>query len=159
MIKALVSDVWHVLFFPKDFEIRGHSDEIAQKIVGKNNPSFFDTYFLNQELLDYFVSIKKQHQLKLALFSSGTMYKEPELQPLLSPIFDKVFSSSAIRYQKNDPASYRYLSEQLNVALSELLFVDDSLRNIEAAREAGGVAIHYHDNQQVMNAIDSVLNR
>lgn len=159
MIKALVSDVWHVLFFPKDFEIRGHSDQIRQKIAKKDNPSFFDTYFLNQELLDYFVSIKKQHQLKLALFSSGTMYKEPELQPLLLPIFESAFSSSEIHYQKSNPASYQYVAKQLGVTLSDLLFVDDSARNIDAAREAGGVAIHYHDNQQVMNAIDSVLNR
>lgn len=159
MIKAIISDVWHVLFFPKDFELRGHSDEVRAKIKNGGTADFFATYFINQELLDYLGHLKKEQHLTLALFSSGTMYKEPQLQPLLSPLFDHAYCSGEIGFQKSNPDSYQYLSEQLSTPLSAMLFIDDSMRNIEAAREAGINAIHYHHNDQVFKAVDEILNR
>lgn len=156
VIKVLISDFWHVLLFPKDFQTRGSSNIVSKLIDGY--AVFFDKYFVNEELLKFYAEVKKKQELQLAIYSSGTLFKKPELQPLLTPVFDQTYSSIDIRFEKNNPESYRFLAKELKVKTSEILFVDDSPNNIEVAKEAGVVTVHYHDNGQVMSEISKTLN-
>jgi putative hydrolase of the HAD superfamily len=51
--------------------------------------------------------------------------------------FDGVFASSDLGFCKPDPAFYKSLQDQIWLSASEILFWDDSLKNVAAAREAG----------------------
>jgi HAD superfamily hydrolase (TIGR01509 family) len=45
---------------------------------------------------------------------------------------------------KPDPRIFEILFERVGRRPQELVFVDDSLKNVEAARALGMPAIHYH---------------
>jgi len=57
--------------------------------------------------------------------------------------FDVCVVSGHVGVVKPDPRIYRILFERVGVEPEELVFVDDSLRNVEAARALGMAAIHY----------------
>lgn len=149
MIKVLISDFWHVLLFPKDFKMRG-SSSVVSKIVGME-------YAVNEELLAFYSQVKKEHEVQLAVYSSGTLVKTPEFQPLLVPMFERIFSTADINYEKDNPESFRFLAKQFDVLPSEMIFVDDVENNLEAAREAGVITVHYRSNLQVIGEIEQIL--
>jgi HAD superfamily hydrolase (TIGR01509 family) len=57
--------------------------------------------------------------------------------------FDHAVISGHVGVAKPDPRIYEILYDQVGRRPEELLFIDDSLRNVEAARVTGMAAIHY----------------
>jgi putative hydrolase of the HAD superfamily len=47
------------------------------------------------------------------------------------------FISSDIGLRKPDPEAFEFVAAQLGVPLSRILFLDDTLRNVEGARHVG----------------------
>jgi putative hydrolase of the HAD superfamily len=45
-------------------------------------------------------------------------------------------------FRKPDPESYQSIIDEQNLDVSETLFIDDTLKNIEAARQLGLQTIH-----------------
>ena len=62
-------------------------------------------------------------------------------------IFDDLFFSCEIGVQKPDPAFYHHISANLNISGDHLLFWDDSLKNVEGARNCGWQAEVFSDIQ------------
>ena len=54
---------------------------------------------------------------------------------------DKVFVSYRLKLLKPDPEIYRQVLKQLNLHPHEVIFVDDKLKNVEAARKIGITSI------------------
>jgi putative hydrolase of the HAD superfamily len=50
---------------------------------------------------------------------------------------DGVFASSDLGFRKPDPEFYKSLQNKIRLSASEILFWDDSLENVNSAREAG----------------------
>lgn len=65
----------------------------------------------------------------------------------LSQYFDVGFASHEIGYAKPDLESYRYVLDVLEASPNVLWFFDDTLENVEAARELGITSYHV-DNQK-----------
>lgn len=66
----------------------------------------------------------------------------------MSPAFGRlkgVIASGLEGVMKPDPAIYRLTCERFGLAPGDLLFVDDSVRNVEAARAVGLHAHHFTD--------------
>lgn len=57
--------------------------------------------------------------------------------------FDGVIVSAHERLLKPDPAIYNVLLERYGLDAGECIFVDDSARNVEAARSVGMQAVHF----------------
>ena len=57
--------------------------------------------------------------------------------------FDDVISSADVGLAKPDPAIYRLAADRLALSIEECLFIDDTERNVVAARETGMAAIHF----------------
>lgn len=57
--------------------------------------------------------------------------------------FDDVISSADVGMAKPEAAIFRLAAERLGLAVEECLFIDDTERNVVAARETGMAAIHY----------------
>jgi len=60
-------------------------------------------------------------------------------------LLEDVVVSGTVRLAKPDPAIYRLAGERSGLPLSSLVFVDDSPKNVEAARAAGMHALHFTD--------------
>jgi putative hydrolase of the HAD superfamily len=56
--------------------------------------------------------------------------------------FTQVFTSSGIGLRKPDAAAYRFVVDAIGVPAGRILFFDDSLANVEAARACGLTAVH-----------------
>lgn len=57
--------------------------------------------------------------------------------------FDGAVVSAHERLIKPDPAIYHVLLDRYELAAEDCIFVDDSLRNVEAARSVGMRAVHF----------------
>lgn len=57
--------------------------------------------------------------------------------------FEDILVSGQEQLKKPDPRIYHLLSERNNINPGQALFIDDSLRNVKAARREGMPAIHF----------------
>ena len=68
----------------------------------------------------------------------------------LIDIFDVKLLSTELQYLKPDPRAYEALRKGLNVTFTELIFIDDSLRNIAAANLLGINGILFESYAQLI---------
>lgn len=80
--------------------------------------------------------------LALTNFSAETFPRATRLHRFLNE-FEGVLVSGHERLMKPDPAIYRLLCNRYRVTPSRAVFIDDSLQNVEGAREIGMHAIHF----------------
>jgi len=71
--------------------------------------------------------------------------------------FDAIFYSHIIGMRKPDDEIYSHVSETLNSKPSDLLFIDDMVPNVEAAKKNGWNAIHHNPKNDIRDVIDSYL--
>ena len=70
--------------------------------------------------------------------------------------FDHYFASFDIGMTKPDHTTFEYVIEQINKPPHEILFLDDAVRNIEAARACGMQAVQVEANVGVRETIESI---
>ncbi len=63
--------------------------------------------------------------------------------------FDEIVLSGEVKVNKPDPAIYHILLERINREPQDCIFIDDSLSNIQAARQLGFQAIHFQSPAQL----------
>lgn len=78
-------------------------------------------------------------------------------RPLLAGLFDHVVSSCEAGLTKPDPAIFRLTLDRLGQAAGEVVFVDDTLAHVEAARSMGIESICFRDTAQAMGDIELAL--
>lgn len=64
-------------------------------------------------------------------------------------LFEGILVSGQEKLKKPDPKIYRMIIERFNVNPRQTLFIDDSLRNVEGARNAGLSAVHFKSPEQL----------
>ena len=67
--------------------------------------------------------------------------------------FRRVFVSSQMRLRKPERASFDYISREIGVPNARILFFDDTLVNVEGARDAGLQAVHVRGPEDVLEAV------
>lgn len=72
------------------------------------------------------------------------------------PCTDGGILSYQDRVVKPDPAIYRLLLSRYGLKARECVFLDDTLVNVEAARELGFYGIHFIDRQQAVKELESL---
>ncbi|MGM9735079.1 MAG: HAD family hydrolase [Candidatus Cryptobacteroides sp.] len=75
----------------------------------------------------------------------------------LYDFFDKIFISSTMKLMKPGQEIFLEAIRQTGLYASELLFIDDSPRNTEAARKAGITSIDYVQGSDLASAIEQAL--
>lgn len=80
----------------------------------------------------------------VAVLSNGTTRLRRDLHALdLIDEFDVIFNTAEIGIAKPDPAVFRHVLGELEVAAGDALFIDDLLENVEGARSVG-IRAHQH---------------
>lgn len=99
--------------------------------------------------LEWLNTIK--HKYKIFLFSNTNqihydcfvkMYDELKLRQSFSSYFIKDYYSHILGLRKPNADSYNYILKKNNLTASETLFVDDTLKNIEGAKNVGMQTLH-----------------
>ena len=81
---------------------------------------------------------------------------EARYADLLKP-FRKIYVSSEIGMRKPDVHAFRWVSDDIGIEASEVLFLDDHPQNVEGARDAQMSAVHIEEPLQVLEVIDQLI--
>lgn len=65
--------------------------------------------------------------------------------------FDRFFWSAELGLTKPARAIFTRVSQEMKTAPADIVFVDDSVANVEAARACGWDAILYSSNERLLN--------
>ncbi len=154
-MKALLFDFSRVLLFHKDESYTGSLNEFYRQQKQAAEYDVFQHYKLNTELLEYINSLQ---DIDCYILTSETIQNDPAFAPFLKP-FKKVYSAIDLGLSKKNPAIYEYVAKDIAVSPEEILFIDDSNENIEAAKQAGLQTLHYHSNQEILTAFSNLVIR
>lgn len=72
--------------------------------------------------------------------------------------FDGVVVSGAEKLRKPFPEFYQLLLDRYNLKAEEALFIDDNLRNVEAARDLGIESIHFQSPEQLEKELTNYID-
>ncbi len=116
--------------------------------------SFGDEFWggdrLDKKLIEFIQGLREEYTT--ALLSNAW----DDLRPLLinfwkiDGIFDHIFISAELKLAKPDPRIYHHVINELGMDPAGMIFVDDFIENVEAAREAGINAIHFRSREQAL---------
>jgi FMN phosphatase YigB (HAD superfamily) len=150
-MNALLFDFSRTLLFPKDPTDQRTLNQQHQALSLDPAYQFSDHFTLNEELLVFLHNLKGQ--LQLYIFTSGTMINNlPALRSKLTD-FTKIYSGTELGLDKTEPSSYTWVAADINLPPGEILFIDDSQDNVQAALAAGLQAMVYKSNEEVMRKI------
>lgn len=99
---------------------------------------------LDERLIAFIGELKADgHKIGLCT-NAWSSFVRPIIQDRkLDHLFDAIIVSSEIGVTKPDPRIFEVTAQALGVAPSQCVFIDDSLRNVQAAARLGMRAIHY----------------
>ena len=155
-IKVILLDFSYTLCFPKTKEIVDSLDGLYTEIKKSNaQKSIAESFIINQELLNFLQTLKTKS--KLYVFTSGTMYTDPQIMQYLQPVFDGYITSQELKMPKSFPNVYKLIANKLDISVAEILFIDDVQKNVIAAQTAGAQAMKFTDNASVIQQIKSLI--
>tara|TARA_B100000745_G_C19986566_1_gene334413 strand:- start:58 stop:654 length:597 start_codon:yes stop_codon:yes gene_type:complete len=79
----------------------------------------------------------RQQGIKCYMASNNECYRARRIEEKLGDLLDGYFFSADLKMKKSDPTYFELVSEQLDVPVKEIVFVDNEEKNVEAAREFG----------------------
>ncbi|WP_406486005.1 HAD-IA family hydrolase [Streptomyces phaeochromogenes] len=110
------------------------------------------------ELVDLLTRVRDV--ASVALVSNGTTRLEQDLaRQGLDSLAHTVVNTARIGVAKPHPRVYRIAAERVGATPERCLFIDDTEANVTAAREAGMVALHYRQLEELRMALAPLLNQ
>ncbi|MEL6658106.1 MAG: HAD family phosphatase [Bacteroidota bacterium] len=104
-------------------------------------------------ILEELYQAKRYDLFALTNWSAETWPIAIDLYPFLG-WFQGVLVSGQEKMRKPSPVFYRLLEERFPLQLKSSLFIDDNLRNVEAARKLGLRTIHFHSPEQLRKELE-----
>jgi FMN phosphatase YigB (HAD superfamily) len=99
---------------------------------------------LNRRLLDVMAGYRAQG-IKVYMGSNMGIIEKTLWWPKLQPHVDGLFCSGELGVEKPDARFYHTIASKLGIVPSDIVFFDDSLTNVAAAKAAGWHAFLYQD--------------
>ena len=112
---------------------------------------------LDRRLYDWFAGIRARGLTAAILSNSGSGAREAERHHGFEQITDVIFYSHEIGLRKPDPEVYGLVTERLDVAPGEIVFLDDVPQAVAAARAAGWHAVRHEDTERSIAAIEAII--
>ena len=76
----------------------------------------------------------------------------------IRPYFQSVLSGSTLPKSKPDPAIYKLLCDTYHLDPAQCVFIDDSQKNVDAARAFGIPSVHFTDYESACRELEKLLN-
>jgi HAD superfamily hydrolase (TIGR01509 family) len=144
MKRTFIFDFSRVILFPKDKLYEGKLNPLNQELKSEKGDSYniLDHFELNTRLLDLVKQLKAKGY-PVMVFTSGVIQNEHDIRAQIDPVFDSILSGKDFAKTKSDPEAYRMLLGYIEKQADEVVFIDDSPANIQAANSIGLTAILY----------------
>ena len=118
---------------------------------------FWSADVLNIQLADLIRSLRGRYKIGLLSNAWSNMRQVLDERFHVADLFDELIISAEVGLAKPDPRIYHLAVQRLNVQPSETVFIDDMLKNVEAARLEGLHAIQYLDFEQMLAELNPLL--
>ncbi len=126
---------------------------------------FFDNLTDIVETYSYtipWISSLKKEGYKIYLLTNypETMFKEHDARKFgFTHLVDGVVVSSIVKMSKPDPNIYIYMLKKYNLKAEESIFIDDRIKNVEAAEKLGIHTILFSDYKEANNRIKEEIKK
>lgn len=131
--------------------------EAAEDSSHTDSPAVLRDPNINAVLID---EIKKiSSTVKFGLLSNGShsdILAKLDYCGVLGD-FTEIITSSNSHHYKPEQAAFEYTFQKLGVNSNEVVFIDDSIRHVEAARSYGYKAILFVDNQRTIEELKRII--
>jgi HAD superfamily hydrolase (TIGR01509 family) len=134
----------------------------ALGIPHEEMPVFLEQYWsaddVNWKLLDIIRELRPKYKVGLLSNAWDDLRQTMHDRWGMDSLFDEMIISAEVGIVKPDPRIFHLAAERLDVSPGEMVFIDDMLINVEAARKEGLTAIQYTDTDRTLAALQAVLN-
>lgn len=157
--KAIIIDLGRVLLYSTEDGYKGklnpRNKQLTEELGGEYD--FFSYFGLNDELLQLLSTLKEEYPIYM--ITEGDIQNHPALREKLETAFDyaNIHSTGKLGLDKKNPETYTQILGELGLNPNDVLYVDDSDDNSNAASEAGLQAIRYMTEEQTIKDIRGKL--
>ena len=135
--------------------------QINSKELSNYKDSLIHDFFKSKINIDdsVFVVIKqlRAKNVKIGILSNTALSMHSAVEELIDMnYFDFLFLSYEIGMEKPDNEIFEHVMEKMPHPKEEILFVDDRLSNVNAAKNFGMKAIHFTDTVQMIVDLDDL---
>ena len=105
--------------------------------------------------VEIFKQLKKSGKYKIYALTNWSAETFPIAQQKYDFLnwFDGIVVSGTEKMRKPDPAFFQILLDRYNLKVDDVLFIDDNLRNVNAAREMGVDSIQFISSEELRVAL------
>ena len=180
MIKVIAFDFVGVLVKEKDIDLSYEEDRL-ERLFGDNisDSSYMEdakdivksedkTTFIVKNIINKLYEVKnkglfnriktKYPNIKILIATNHVSYIRDYIYNNFSD-FDDLIISSIINKIKPNRDFYQYILDKYNIEANELLFIDDSIRNIEGAKNLGIETIKVNTDTDLVLEIENKLDK
>jgi len=157
--KVILCDFSRTLCHPTDAHYLGGLNDLDKKLTAKQGSyPFFDHFQLNDQLLAAIKDLHDKYGTQTYIFTTDLIQEKPEVKQITDPVFNGTHIANQLGVSKSDPSAYEKLAQILGIEPGEILFIDDSAANIQAAATAGIRTIRYSNNSQILQNLESIFH-
>lgn len=98
---------------------------------------------INYDILNFVEALTNIHNIPLYIGTNQDRYRTNHIKGMFSSYFEEIFSSVEIGFIKPEAGFYHHIETALQLQSSEILLIDDTLKNIENAKKLGWKTHHY----------------
>lgn len=150
-MKALIFDLGGVLI---EIDWEKYREDTCQEVPIQNFWPI-DYEKLNTELVEFLVNVRPLY--KIAIISNGGSREAMNRKFRLGELVDLMIFDGEEGVTKPDLRIYQLVLMRLDVQAEEAVFVDDKVRNVDAAQRLGISSIHFKNTAQTVAEIQKVL--
>ena len=116
----------------------------------------------NYGMVSFIFDLKRQSQGAVKIYAMSNISKED--WAVLSTkipdwsIFNQVFTSGYAGMRKPDPEFYRHVLQEIELFPEDVLFIDDKMENVLAAKSLGIDSLVFDNNVNVLHALGKILH-
>ena len=112
---------------------------------------------LDVAMRDFAASLRPSYKTGILSNSADGARREEQRRYGFEQLVDVIVYSHEVGLAKPDPRVYRLTEQRLAVQSPDVVFVDDVMANVEAARELGWTAVHHRDTEQTIAEVSRIL--
>ena len=137
----------------------GNRLKVNTDCAKSNLITLFQTYATeNEQLIKYLLKLREDRGVMLVGISNSIQpHSQHNYDTGLYDLFDRVYLSNEIGYAKPAKRFFEYILHDLEIKPSQMLFIDDIARNVEAAQNIGIACILHEDNGVTMSGVGQYL--
>jgi putative hydrolase of the HAD superfamily len=111
---------------------------------------------VNDELASYIRPLKRRVRVT-ALTNSWSFARHLLERHGILDLFEVIVSSAEVGVKKPNPGIFQAMLDQLDGTAAGVIFVDDTLENIEAAQTFGIHCIHFQSTNQTISELSQLI--